>query len=153
MKQNISFRLDKSKYRQFVDVVGGEPSKFIQMVIDAVVEQQGDMTSKLDAMRLRLASMRIARQILLLRLRELDKKISELEEHIKEYEKVTEEARRDQKFSELIQRLNTIIRECNYEFTCSWEHTAGVRAELEEIGFVITREWMLRQIERLLTWG
>ena len=152
VKQNISFRIDKDKYERFKEIVGGRPSEFIQRIIDAVIETPPNPRDMLYSLRLQLQAYQIARQLLLLRLRVVEQRIAELEEHLRELEEQIKREEVDERFAELMRRLNEIIRYCEYDFWCAWENSEAVRAELAQLGFNIDREWLLRHIERLLTW-
>jgi len=153
MKENITVRLDYQKYKRFKEIVGKRPSEFIQQVIDAVIEAPVSEKDRLYQLRLQLKALQIARDLLLSRLRILEQQIYELEEHIKEAEEVARKSDRDELFRQCIVELNSIIRKCNYEFLCSWQKSAGVRKRLSELGFEVTREWLMKHIERLLIWS
>lgn len=154
MKKNITFRLDPEKYRKFSEATNGRPSEFVDRIISMFLGMlEKEQSVKLDEMRLELTSLRIARSLLLSRLREVEQRISELEEHIREESTVSGRIAKDEVFRELIQKLNDIIRECDFEFHCTWQRSLEVRKRLEEIDFKVTRDWLLRHIERLFTWG
>jgi len=155
MKMNVSFRLDWDKYQKFKQICGGRPSELIQQIIDIVVETPLDESDRLRMLKLQLASYRIARKLLLQRLKIIEQTIADLEMHIQHQEQIVKAERRDEEVRKLILQLNQLIRELDYDITKIWRHAQFklLKDKLEHFGFRIDRNWLAAQIERLLVWG